>query len=90
MQLEVPAHEIRGHLKLTVPESLLQQAHEALNDPQLLAMLGRILKSKKVNHDLVLHRPPRDQSRVHHQTNVSGPYISHNSRKPVCSAWCYH
>lgn len=40
MQLEVLAHEIRGHLKLTVPESLLQQAREALNDPQLLAMLG--------------------------------------------------
>jgi hypothetical protein len=39
-QLEVLAHEIRSHLKLTVPESLLHQAHEALKDPQLLAMLG--------------------------------------------------
>ena len=39
-QLEVLAHEIRSHLKLTVPEALLRQAHEALNDPQLLAMLG--------------------------------------------------
>lgn len=39
-QLEVLAHEIRSHLKLTVPESLLLQAHEALKDPQLLAMLG--------------------------------------------------
>lgn len=39
-QLEVLAHEIRSHLKLTVPESLLLQAHEALKDSQLLAMLG--------------------------------------------------
>lgn len=39
-QLEVLAHEIRSHLKLTVPEPLLLQAHEALKDPQLLAMLG--------------------------------------------------
>jgi len=39
-QLEVLAHEIRSHLRLTVPESLLRQAHDALKDPQLLAMLG--------------------------------------------------
>lgn len=39
-QLEVLAHEIRSHLKLKIPESLLLQANEALNDPQLLAMLG--------------------------------------------------
>ena len=46
-QLEVLAHEIRSHLKLTVPESLLQQAHEALKDSQLLAMLG--VGSQKAN-----------------------------------------
>ncbi len=34
-QLEVLAHEIRSHLRLTVPESLLRQAHDALKDPQL-------------------------------------------------------
>lgn len=39
-QLEVLAHEIRSHLKLSVPVALLRQAHEALKDPQLLAMLG--------------------------------------------------
>ena len=39
-QLEVLAHEIRSHLKLSVPAALLRQAHEALKDPQLLAMLG--------------------------------------------------
>ena len=39
-KLVVLSHEIRSHLKLTVPESLLHQAHEALKDPQLLAMLG--------------------------------------------------
>lgn len=39
-QLEVLAYEIRSHLKLTVPESLLLKAHEALKDPQLLAMSG--------------------------------------------------
>jgi hypothetical protein len=39
-QLEVLAREVRSHLKLTVPKSLLHQAHEALKDPQLLAMLG--------------------------------------------------
>ena len=39
-QLEVLAHEIRSHLKLTVPAALLRRAHEALKDPQLLAMLG--------------------------------------------------
>ena len=39
-QLGVLAHEIRSHLKLTVPEALLRQAHEALKDPQLLLMLG--------------------------------------------------
>ena len=46
-QLEVLAHEIKSHLKLTVPESLLNQAREALKDPQLLAMLG--VDSKKAN-----------------------------------------
>ena len=39
-QLNVLSHEIQSHLKLTIPESLLHQAHEALKDPQLLAMLG--------------------------------------------------
>jgi len=39
-QLGVLAHEIRSHLKLSVSEALLHQAHEALKDPQLLAMLG--------------------------------------------------
>ncbi len=39
-QLQVLAHEIPSHLKLTVPESLFNKAREALKDPQLLAMLG--------------------------------------------------
>lgn len=39
-QLGVLAHEIRSHIKLSVSEALLHQAHEALKDPQLLAMLG--------------------------------------------------
>ena len=39
-QLEVLSYEIQSHLKLTVPEALLRQAHDALKDPQLLAMLG--------------------------------------------------
>jgi hypothetical protein len=33
-------HEIRNHKKRSVPEELLAQAHEALTDPQLIAMLG--------------------------------------------------
>jgi hypothetical protein len=48
-QLEDLTHEIRSHLKLTVPDSKLLQAHEALKDPQLLAMLGadsQMTKSK--------------------------------------------
>ena len=39
-QLEILAHEIRNHLKLSVSEALLNQAREALKDPQLMAMLG--------------------------------------------------
>jgi hypothetical protein len=34
------SHELRNHLKLTVPSDALVQAQEALKDPQLMAMLG--------------------------------------------------
>jgi len=39
-QLEHYVHEIRNHLKLSVPNEVLEQAREALKDPQLMAMLG--------------------------------------------------
>ena len=38
-QMQVLAHEIRSHLKLSVSEALLRQASEALKDLQLLEML---------------------------------------------------
>ncbi len=49
-QLEVLAHEVQSHLKLTVPEALLRQAHETLEDLQLLAML-RIDSRKETDVD---------------------------------------
>ncbi len=39
-QLAHYGHEIRNHLILSVPASVLVQAREALKDPQLMAMLG--------------------------------------------------
>ena len=39
-QLAHYSHELRIHLKLSVPSDALAQAQEALKDPQLMAMLG--------------------------------------------------
>ncbi|MBK9130417.1 MAG: hypothetical protein IPM20_02060 [Gammaproteobacteria bacterium] len=39
-KLEVFSYEIENHLKLSVSQALLDEAKEALKDPQLLAMLG--------------------------------------------------
>ena len=39
-QLAHYSHELRIHLKLSVPSDALAQAQEALRDPQLMAMLG--------------------------------------------------
>lgn len=39
-QLAHYSHELRNHLKLSVPADALAQAQEALKDPQLMAMLG--------------------------------------------------
>ncbi|WP_201276291.1 hypothetical protein [Methylotetracoccus oryzae] len=39
-QLAHYSHELRNHLKLSVPTDALAQAQEALKDPQLMAMLG--------------------------------------------------
>ena len=39
-QLAHYGHEIRNNLRLSVPDSVLVQAREALKDPQLLGMLG--------------------------------------------------
>lgn len=39
-QLLHHANEIKNHHRLTVPDSVLAQARAALNDPQLMAMLG--------------------------------------------------
>lgn len=39
-QLARYSHEIRNHLKLSVPSDALAQAQDALKDPQLMAMLG--------------------------------------------------
>ena len=39
-QLAHYSHELRNHLKLSVPSDALAQAQEALKDPQLMAMLG--------------------------------------------------
>lgn len=40
MQLAQYSHELRNHLKLSVPSDALAQAQNALMDPQLMAMLG--------------------------------------------------
>lgn len=40
------AHEIRNHLKLSAPTAKLNEAREALNDSQLMAMLGAVSQSK--------------------------------------------
>jgi hypothetical protein len=34
------SHEVQNHLKLTIPPELIEQAKEALRDPQLMAMIG--------------------------------------------------
>lgn len=39
-QLAHYSHELRNHLKLTVPSDALARAQDALKDPQLMAMLG--------------------------------------------------
>jgi hypothetical protein len=39
-QLAHYSHELRNHLRLSVPPDALAQAQEALKDPQLMAMLG--------------------------------------------------
>lgn len=39
-QLAHYGHELRSHLKLSVPSDALAQAQDALKDPQLMAMLG--------------------------------------------------
>ncbi|WP_254608267.1 hypothetical protein [Achromobacter ruhlandii] len=39
-QLAHYSHELRNHLKFSVPSDALAQAQEALKDPQLMAMLG--------------------------------------------------
>ena len=39
-QLAHYSHELRNHLKLSVPSDALAQAQDALKDPQLMAMLG--------------------------------------------------
>src|SRR3546814_18074164 len=39
-QLAYYSHELRNHLKFSVPSDALAQAQEALKDPQLMAMLG--------------------------------------------------
>lgn len=41
-QLAHYAHEIRSHLRLSVRSDQLDQANEALKDPQLIAMLGGV------------------------------------------------
>ena len=41
-QLAHYAHEIRNHLRLSVRSDQLDQANEALKDPQLIAMLGGV------------------------------------------------
>lgn len=39
-QLANFSHEIRNHLKLTIPPDLIEQAKEALRDPQLMGTIG--------------------------------------------------
>src|SRR5688500_4088972 len=39
-QLLQYASEVRNHLRLTVPDEVLLQARNALNDPQLMSMIG--------------------------------------------------
>jgi hypothetical protein len=70
-QLQVLAHEIQSHLKLTVPESLLNQAREALKDPQLLAMLG--VNSKKANGESQVRTAPTATRSEPQSTTNSSP-----------------
>ena len=50
-QMQVLAHKIRGHLRLSVSEGLLRLAREALNDPQLLAVLKTRSQSANKRED---------------------------------------
>ncbi|MGV0958241.1 MAG: hypothetical protein ACOYB1_00235 [Limnohabitans sp.] len=43
-QLAHYAHEIKNHLRLSVRSDHLDQANEALKDPQLIAMLGGVIQ----------------------------------------------
>ncbi|EEF26778.1 conserved hypothetical protein, partial [Ricinus communis] len=42
LQLAHYSHELRNHMKLSVPSDALAQAQEALKDPQLMTMLGEL------------------------------------------------
>ena len=42
------SHELRNHLKLSVPLDALSQAQDALKDPQLMAMLGTQSASRTI------------------------------------------
>lgn len=50
-QLAHYGHEIRNHLRLSVADSVLAQAREALRDPQLMEMLGARPQSPRATAD---------------------------------------
>lgn len=79
-QLKVLAHEIRSHLKFSVPEKLLCEAGEALKDPQLLAMLGARPKSagESVDTRPAPPRPGPNTSRVQRQRNLPRSHLEQN------------
>lgn len=78
-QLGVLAHEIRSHLKLSISEQLLRQAREALQDPQLLAMLGNRPQSTGQMADTrAAARPESSPSREEHQRNLHSSHLQQN------------
>lgn len=71
-QLESYAHEISNHLKLSISDSLLKRAQEALKDPQLLAMLKS--GSRKASGGSQARPTPRSAGPEPHSTNRSSAH----------------
>ena len=76
-QLDAFSSVIRNDLKLSVPEALLNQAREALTDPQLMAMLDNRPQPKNKQ----IHVPPVSKSKEVRQWNESNS--SHRRKRSL-------
>ena len=93
-KLEVFSHEIKNHLKLSVSQALLDEAKEALRDPQLLAMLGAGLQveasGSKGQTGTRADRPEPRLTSVQNLIDVNVVCTSRSFRKILCAARSYH